>query len=122
MTGTSLERDMDIPDLTRLEASSRDYSETPRTILFVLGCGDETAAEIFRQVVRCAHTSINPLHLEELAAGRRRSLILSTPMQMVPEIVRSLGRANVAIYQVQQLDTAVAPEIAPQSERNAGTS
>ena len=35
-----------------------------------------------------------------MAAGLRRSLPLSTPMQMVPEIVRSLSQANVAIYQV----------------------
>jgi hypothetical protein len=29
---------------------------------------------------------------------------LSTPMQMVPEIVRALSLSNVAVYQVQLLE------------------
>jgi hypothetical protein len=39
-----------------------------------------------------------------MAAGTRRSLTLSTPIQMVPEIVRSLGTSNVAVYQVRFLE------------------
>ncbi|MCT0224764.1 hypothetical protein [Synechococcus sp. CS-1328] len=91
---------MDEAAIPRLEALSRDYSETPRRILFVLGSGDRAGAEVFRRLAPLPHTSIDPQHLEELAAGTRRSLPLSTPMQMVPEIVRSLSQANVAIYQV----------------------
>ena len=39
-----------------------------------------------------------------MAAGRRRSLRLCTPMQRIPEIVRSLALNNVAVYQVQLLE------------------
>jgi hypothetical protein len=91
---------MDEAAIPQLETLSRDYSETPRRVLFVLGSGDGACAEIFRRLAPLPHTSIDPRHLEELAAGLRRSLPLSTPMQMVPEIVRSLSQANVAIYQV----------------------
>ena len=91
---------MDEAAIPQLETLSRDYSETPRRVLFVLGSGDGACAEIFRRLAPLPHTSIDPQHLEELAAGLRRSLPLFTPMQMVPEIVRSLSRANVAIYQV----------------------
>ena len=52
--------------------------------------------------IRC--TSIDPEQLAEMAAGRRLSLTLSTPMQMIPEIVRSLALNNVAVYQVQLLE------------------
>jgi hypothetical protein len=78
-------------DIAALEAISRDYSETPREVLFVLGSGDGAAFEVFQAAAKQRHTSINPEHLAEMEAGTRRSLTLSTPMQMVPEIVRSLG-------------------------------
>ncbi len=39
-----------------------------------------------------------------MAAGRRRSLTLRTPMQMVPDIVLSLVLSNLAVYQVQLLE------------------
>ena len=35
------------PDTTALEALSRDYSETPRRVLFVLGSGQSPAVEVF---------------------------------------------------------------------------
>ena len=85
-------------DIAALEAISRDYSETPREVLFVLGSGDGPAFEVFQAAAQHRHTSINPEHLAEMAAGKRRSLTLSTPLQMVPEIVRSLGTSNVAVY------------------------
>ena len=91
---------MDEAAIPQLETLSSDYSETPRRVLFVLGSGDGACAEIFRRLAPLPQTSIDPQHLEEMAAGLRRSLPLSTQMQMVPEIVRSLSRANVAIYQV----------------------
>jgi hypothetical protein len=91
---------MDEAAIPQLEALSRDCSETPRRVLFVLGSGEGACAEVFRRLASLPHTSIDPQHLEEMTAGRRRSLALSTPMQMVPEIVRSLSQANVAIYQV----------------------
>jgi hypothetical protein len=90
-------------EIKALEALSRDYSETPREVLFVLGSGDGPAVEIFEAAAKQRHTNINREHLAEMAAGNRRSLMLSTPMQMVPELVRSLAGANVAIYQVRLL-------------------
>jgi hypothetical protein len=98
-------------DLARLESISCDYSETPRRCLFVLGSSGEAVAGIFRQLLQQPHSSIDPQQLEEMAAGTRRSLALSTPMQMVPEIVRSLSRLNVAIYQVTLLDADLIAEI-----------
>ena len=76
------------PDITALEALSRDYSETPRRVLFVLGSGKSPALEVFEAAAQQRSTSIDPQHLAEMAAGRRRSLTFCTPMQMVPEIVR----------------------------------
>ena len=35
------------PDISALEALSRDYSETPRRVLFVLGSGQSPAVEVF---------------------------------------------------------------------------
>jgi hypothetical protein len=93
----------DFSEIKALEALSRDYSETPREVLFVLGSGEGAAAEVFEAAANQRHTTIDPLHLKEMAAGSRRSLLLSTPMQMVPEIVRSLARVNVAVYQVRLL-------------------
>jgi hypothetical protein len=69
----------------------------------VLGSGDGAVAEVFQAAAQQRHTSIHPEHLAEMAAGTRRSLVLSTPMQMVPELVRSLARINVAVYQVRLL-------------------
>jgi hypothetical protein len=95
---------MDDPfEIKALETLSRDYSETPREVLFVLGSGDGAVAEVFQAAAQQRHTSIHPEHLAEMAAGARRSLVLSTPMQMVPELVRSLARINVAVYQVRLL-------------------
>ncbi|MEB3322184.1 MAG: hypothetical protein VKI81_05115 [Synechococcaceae cyanobacterium] len=91
------------PDIPALEAFSRDYSETPRRVLFVLGSGRSPAVEVFEAAAQQRSTSIDPHHLAEMAAGRRRSLTVSTPMQMVPDIVRSLVHSDVALYQVQLL-------------------
>jgi hypothetical protein len=104
---------MDEASIPRLEAISRDYSETPRRVLFVLGSGDGTAADIFGQLLHLPHSTVDPDQLAEMVAGSRRSLIVSTPMQMVPELVRSLSRANVAIYQVQLLEEAADSPVDP---------
>lgn len=91
-------------DISALEALSRDYSETARKVLFVLGSGDGAAVQVFQAAAQQRHTTINPQHLAEMAAGTRRSLEIFTPMQMLPEIVRSLGISNVAVYQVRLLE------------------
>jgi hypothetical protein len=96
--------DMDEAAIPGLEAISRDYSETPRRILFVLGSGDGPAANVFRQLVQLPHSTMDLHQLEEMVSGSRRSVTVSTPMQMVPELVRSLSQVNVAIYQVQLLE------------------
>jgi len=93
----------DFSEIKALEALSRDYSETPREVLFVLGSGEGAAAEVFEAAANQRHTTISPHHLKEMAAGSRRSLVLSTPMQMLPEIVRALARVKVAVYQVRLL-------------------
>jgi len=99
------------PDRETLEALSRDYSDTPRRCLFVFGSSGEPVAEIFRQLLQLPHSTIDPQHLEEMAAGSRCAVTISTPMQMVPEIVRSLSRINVAIYQVTLLEDRPSPEV-----------
>ncbi len=95
---------MQTPELERLETISRDYSETPRRVLFVLGGGGESAAGVFRQLAQAVQTTIDPHQLESMAAGHCRSLVVSTPVQMVPEFVRSLALAQIAIYQVRWLE------------------
>jgi hypothetical protein len=94
---------MKYPDITALEALSHDYTETPRRVLFVLGSGQSPAVEVCEAAAQQRSTSIDPQHLAEMAAGRRRSLMLCTPMQMVPDIVRSLALRNVGVYHVQLL-------------------
>ena len=93
----------DFLKIKALEALSCDYSETPRDVLFVLGSGEAAVVEVFEAATNQHHTTINPDHLREMATGKKRSLVLSTPMQMVPELVRALARANVANYQVRLL-------------------
>ena len=92
------------PAISELEDLSRDYTEKPRRILFVLGSGDGPAVEVFRRAAREHNTSIAQQHLAEMPAGTRRSVDLFTPMQMVPEIARELSASNVVIYQVRLLE------------------
>lgn len=87
-----------------LISQMRPCSSRLRRVLFVLGSGKSPALEVFEAVAQQRSTSVDLQHLAEMAAGRRRSLTLCTPMQMVPEIVRSLAYSNVAVYQVQLLE------------------
>jgi hypothetical protein len=48
------------PDTTALEALSRDYNETPRRVLFVLGSGQSPAVEVFEAAAQQRSTSIDP--------------------------------------------------------------
>ena len=90
--------------IQRLEAISTDYSELPRRVLFVLGSGQSQAVDVFEEAAKQRFTTIEPQLLNELARGQRRSITISTPAQMIPEIVRSLATVNVAIYQVVLLE------------------
>lgn len=87
-----------------MQPINRDYSETPRRKLFLLGSGQGPAVEVFEAAAQQRSTSIDSKHLAEMAAVRRRSLMLCAPMQKVHEIVRSLAHSNVAVYQVQLLE------------------
>jgi len=62
------------------------------------------AVEVFQAAAQNPLTSIPPEHLVEMADGRRRSLTLRLPVQMVPELVRQLAQRNVAVYHVQLLE------------------
>jgi hypothetical protein len=72
------------PDTTALEALSRDYSETPRHVLFVLGSGQSPAVEVFEAAAQQRSTSIDPEQLAEMAAGRRPGLIQSPSQASLP--------------------------------------
>lgn len=91
-------------EIAALETRTRDYSETARRVLFVLGSGKSPAVEVFQAAAKNPLTSIPPEHLVEMADGRRRSLTLRLPVQMVPDLVRQLAQRNVAVYHVQLLE------------------
>ncbi len=91
-------------EISALETLTRDYSETARRVLFVLGSGKSPAVEVFQAAAKNPLTSIPPEHLVEMADGRRRSLTLRLPVQMVPDLVLQLAQRNVAVYHVQLLD------------------
>ena len=63
-------------EISELEALSRDYSETPRRILFVLGSGDGPASEVFQRAAKQRNTSINPQHLHRHGLQVRENLNL----------------------------------------------
>jgi hypothetical protein len=83
-------------DIRGLDEFARDYSETRRRIVFVLGALDEAAMQVFLDFQTCAPVTIEPGG-EGLS---RRSICVSTPAQMIPEIVRALVGVNVAVYQI----------------------
>lgn len=91
-------------EIKAVGAARMDYSETPRRVLFVLGSGEGAAAEMFSQLAALEHTTLDANLIAEMAAGTRCSLSITTPMQMVPDIVAQLVHANVAVYQVRLLD------------------
>ncbi|MEY4359760.1 MAG: hypothetical protein RLZZ631_1246 [Cyanobacteriota bacterium] len=95
---------MNQAEISALETLTRDYSETARRVLFVLGSGQSPAVEVFEAAATNPLTNISPDHLVQMAEGRRRSLTLRLPVQMVPDLVRQLAQRNVAVYHVQLLD------------------
>lgn len=70
----------------------------------MLGSGQSPAVDVFEEAAKQRFTTIEPHLLTELASGQRRSITISTPAQMIPEIVCSLACAHVAVYQVLQLE------------------
>ena len=91
---------METLDIRGLEELARDYIETCRRIIFVLGALDEVAMQVFLDMQTHAPVTIEPGPVPGGSVAYRRSICVSTPVQMIPEIVRALVAVNVAVYQV----------------------
>ena len=91
---------METIDIRRLEELATDYTETRRQILFVVGAPDEAAMQVFLYMQSRTPVAIEPGQVPAGEGGSRRSICVSTPAQMIPEIVRALVGANVAVYQI----------------------
>jgi hypothetical protein len=91
---------METLDIHELEELARDYTETPRRILFVLGALDEAAMQVFLDMQNHAPLTIKPGPVPVGEGVSQRSISVSTPAQMIPEIVRALVGVNVAVYQI----------------------
>jgi hypothetical protein len=91
---------METLDVRRLEELARDYTETRRQVLFVLGALDEAAMQVFQDMQNHAPVTIEPGPVPGGEEVSRRSIRVSTPAQMIPEIVRALVGVNVAVYQI----------------------
>jgi hypothetical protein len=91
---------METLDIRAPEELARDYTETLRRIVFVLGALDEAAMQVFLDMQSHAPVTIEPGPVPGGEGVSRRSISVSTPAQMIPEIVRALVGANVAVYQI----------------------
>jgi hypothetical protein len=91
---------METLDIRALEELARDYTENRRRIVFVLGALDDAAMQVFRDMQAHAPVTIESGAVPRGEGVSQRSICVSTPAQMIPEIVRALLGANVAIYQI----------------------
>ena len=91
---------MDTVDIRGLEELAADYTETRRQIVFVLGALDGAVLQVFLDMQSHAPVTIEPGPAPGGEEVPRRSIRVSTPAQMIPEIVRALVGANVAVYQI----------------------
>jgi hypothetical protein len=91
---------METLDIHGLEALARDHTKTRCRIVFVLGALDEAAMPVFLDMQSHALVSIEPGPVPGGAGVSRRSICVSTPAQMIPEIVQALVAVNVAVYQI----------------------
>ena len=91
---------METLDIRGLEELARDYTETRRRVVFVLGALDEAAMQVFLDMQDHAPVTIEPGPVPGGQGVSRRSICISTPAQMIPEIVRALVGVNVAVYQI----------------------
>ena len=64
------------------------------------GALDEAAMQVFLDMQSHAPLTIEPGPVPGGSGVPRRSISVSTPAQMIPEIVRALVAVNVAVYQV----------------------
>ena len=87
-------------DIRGLEELAGDYTETRRRVLFVLGALDEAAMQVFLDMQSHAPVTIEAGPEPGGEEMSRRSIYVSAPAQMIPEIVRALVGANVAVYQI----------------------
>jgi hypothetical protein len=99
---------MDAPELnslmSRLDALSRDYSETPHRFLLVIGGGSPAWEAYLRELNTLRHTHLSDETLQAASNPASRCFVINTPMQIAPEICRWLGQHNIAIYQLRLLD------------------
>lgn len=80
--------------ISDLELLAMDYTSTPREVVLVLGECGETPLRVIAQFT--SHYQLLPG-----TDGRRpRVVVLHAPAQIIPEIVRGLALAHVAVYQV----------------------
>jgi hypothetical protein len=94
------ELQMEMLDIHGLEELARDYTETCRRIIFVLGALDEVAMQVFLDMQTHAPVTIEPGPVPGGSVAYRRSICVSTPAQMIPENLRALVGANVGVYQI----------------------
>jgi hypothetical protein len=91
---------METLDIHGFEELACDYTETRRRVVFVLGALDEAAMQVFLDMQNHALVAIEPGPVPGGEGVSRRTIRVSTPAQMIPEIVRSLVGVNVAVYQI----------------------
>ena len=91
---------MEMLDIHGLEEFACDYTETRRRVVFVLGALDEAAMQVFLDMQNHALVAIEPGPVAGGEGVSLRTICVSTPAQMIPEIVRALVGVNVAVYQI----------------------
>ena len=93
----------------QLAQGSRDYSESAHRLLLVIGAGSPELAAYLAELNRLPHTHVSADTLEQAQLPSTRSLWITTPMQMVPEINRWLVHQNIAVYQLRHMDLQPTP-------------
>ena len=91
---------MEMLDINGLEELARDYTEIRRRVVFVLGALDEAAMQVFLDMQTHAPVTIEPGPVPGGLVESQQSICVSTPAQMIPEILRALVGANVGVYQI----------------------
>ncbi len=93
--------------MSRLDALSRDYSETSHRFLLVIGGGSPAWAAYLRELNTLRHTHLSEETLQAASNPASRCFVINTPMQVVPDISRWLGQHSIALYQLRLLDPAL---------------
>lgn len=88
-------------------ATPADYSDTLYRVYVEVGEWESAARDAIT-VFLVARSADHPAFhfVPEALRARDHGYELDLPMQLIPEVVRALAAANVAIYQVQRLGPA----------------